>query len=281
MPIVTLLTDFGTDDAYVGQMKGQILSICPTAQLIDISHSVRPQDLFHGSLLLTQAAPFFPEDSIHIAVVDPGVGSQRRILAVELSVQADSAEVPRNQRFVLPDNGLIGPLVQRSRRFSANQVTESRYFRSQISSTFHGRDIMGPVAAHWANGVQRNAFGPSIDRLEKLEWPEAIVGQQSISGRVLAIDHFGNVITNIPCGLLRILHIHRWSLSIAGRDIDCRLVKTYADQPSGGLVILGGSHDQIEVALVNGHAACELGCQTGNPVEITFRDPILPLKAEG
>lgn len=270
-PIITLLTDFGLEDAYVAQMKGQILSICPTAQLIDITHAVPAQDIALAALLLAQAVPYFPADTVHLAVVDPGVGTERRIIAVELATRTEpGAEVTR-QRCVLPDNGLVGRLASRSNVVAVNQVREPRFWRSQISSTFHGRDIMGPVAAHWAAGVDREAFGPRIDDLQPGIWREPTLAGAHISGEIIAIDHFGNAITNVPDAALQNFYSIDVEVKIDGRRLEFQPVRTYGQQPAGASVILSGSHELVELAVVDGNAAERLGLRRGQAVDIQVR----------
>ncbi len=160
MNLITLLTDFGTQDAYVAQMKGEMLGIHPAACFVDITHAVPPQDVLAGAFLLAQAVPFFPNETVHVAVVDPGVGTARRLIAVEIETDNGEPGSARLQRIVLPDNGLISLLLQQHKFIGANYLIDKVFWRSAISHTFHGRDIMGPVAAHWSKGARRTDFGP-------------------------------------------------------------------------------------------------------------------------
>lgn len=270
-PIITLLTDFGLEDAYVAQMKGQILSICPAAQLVDITHAVPAQDVALGALLLAQAVPYFPADTVHLAVVDPGVGTDRRIIAVELETRTESGAEATRQRCVLPDNGLVGRLASRSKIVAVNEIRESRFWRRRISSTFHGRDIMGPVAAHWAAGADRDAFGPPADDIQPGIWPEPTVEGSQIRGEIVAIDHFGNAITNIPDSALQNFYSVDVEVSVGGRRLEFQPVRTYGQQPAGASVILSGSHELVELAVVDGSAAERLGLRRGQAVDIRVR----------
>lgn len=266
-PIITLLTDFGLEDAYVAQMKGQILSICPSARLVDITHAIPPQDVAYAALVLAQAVPYFPDGTVHVAVVDPGVGTDRRIIAVELMTRTEPGDKPARQRCVLPDNGLIGRLASRSEIVTVHEVRESRFWRSRISSTFHGRDIMGPVGAHWAAGTDCAAFGPRIETLPASGvWPEPTVEGPRTSGEIIAVDHFGNVITNLPAKALDTFDRQPVEIVVDGRRVVLQPVQTYGQQPVGTAVILAGSHELVEMAIVGGSAAERLDLRRGQRV---------------
>jgi S-adenosylmethionine hydrolase len=265
-PLITLLTDFGVEDAYVAQMKGQILAICPTARVIDITHAIPPQDIAYAGLVLAQAVPHFPSETVHVAVIDPGVGTQRRIIAVELATRTEAAAEVRRQRLVLPDNGLIGRLASQAEVVAVCEVSESGYWRSRVSSTFHGRDIMGPVAAHWASGTPLDAFGPRIDDMLRGAWPQPSIRGATIAGEIIAIDHFGNAITNIPGSYLTAAHAHNLEVIVGGRRVQFHPVRTYGQQPPGASVILTGSHELVELAIVGGSAAGHLGLKRGESV---------------
>jgi S-adenosyl-L-methionine hydrolase (adenosine-forming) len=241
MGLVTLLTDFGRSDSYVGVMKGVIYSICPTATVVDLTHDVRPQDVAGGRFQLGMAVPYFPPESIHVAVVDPGVGTGRRSIALA----TDRAW------FVGPDNGL---LVLDDEIRSAVVLDRPEFWRSaSASATFHGRDVFAPVAAHLLNGMPLAALGTAID-------PAELVRLTIVPDSIQAIDHFGNGITNILGTAL--------GLQVRVRNQILRSVQTYGAAEWGEAIALVGSHGFIEIAVNGGDARRVLGLQVGDRVEI-------------
>lgn len=269
-PLITLLTDFGTKDAYVAQMKGQILSICPQARLIDITHDLPAQDIAYGALVLAQATPFFPATTVHVAVVDPGVGTPRSLLAVEIDTTTEPGECPRRQRFVLPDNGLIGLLTDRFGIVAAHRLTVESYWRSSISATFHGRDILGPVAAHWASGCAPESFGPACTPATSKIWRNPTVTSSQITGEVAAIDHFGNIISNIPQNHLTAIGSDTVELSVGEQHYRLPIVRTYGNGQAGETILLVGSHGLLEIAVVGGNAAKIHTIERGSPIRIVL-----------
>ena len=186
--VITLLTDFGNQDAYVGIMKGVIAGINPFANIADICHSVPPQDIFSGAYLLYSSYKYFPRKTVHVAVVDPGVGSRRDIVCVET----------KNYFFLVPDNGILSFIIQEEKPKSIFRVTNNKYFLPSPSNTFHGRDVFAPVAAHLSLGVKPQKMGIMINQLERLDMPKPVpkkTGQ--VEGQIIYIDRFGNLITNI------------------------------------------------------------------------------------
>ncbi len=257
MAIITLTTDFGLRDSYVGAMKGVVLSIAPNAQLVDIAHEVPPHDIIHGAFVIAQAAPHFPKGTIHIGVIDPGVGSTRKPICVECD----------GQFFVGPDNGLFAIFAHATGRWRAYQLTNPKYFRPTISSTFHGRDIFAPVAAHLACGVAPKNFGPLLDHPKPLELPQLITEDNKLTGEVIYIDHFGSAITNIRRNDLPRANVQHVSVQIDGTTIT-GLSQTYEDRASGESVALMGSADLLEIAIRDGNAADELDLQHGSQVTV-------------
>jgi len=255
-PIITLTTDFGEADSYVAAMKGVILSINPAARLVDLSHQIPPQDVLHAALFLAGAVPCFPSGTLHLVVVDPGVGTERALVYAELG----------KQRLLAPDNGVL-TLVERSlgvhRLF---RLTESRYWGTNVSSTFHGRDILAPVAAHLSLGISPEALGPALTELHRLEFPEPRVAGTCICGEVIDIDRFGNLITNIPASLFA--EGAGFLAEVCGRT--ARSVRTYGMASSGELVVVVSSSGLLEVAVTQGNAASELGATRGDAVLIRF-----------
>src|SRR3989337_174970 len=186
--VITLLTDFGNQDAYVGIMKGVIAGINPFANIIDICHSIPPQDIFNGAYLLYSSYKYFPKKTIHVAVVDPGVGSRRDIVCV----------VTKDYFFLVPDNGIMSFIIQDEKPKSIFRITNSKYFLPSPSNTFHGRDVFAPVAAHLSLGVKPQQLGIKIDQLEQLNIPKPVRKKTGrVEGQIIYIDRFGNLITNI------------------------------------------------------------------------------------
>lgn len=250
-PIVTLLTDFGSLDTYVGQVKAAILSVAPETVLVDLTHAVPPQDIASGAFLLASAVEAFAAGTVHLAVVDPGVGSDRRAVAVQST---------RGDRLVGPDNGLLWPAIERLggvRR--AVELREPRFWRPQPASvTFHGRDIFGPVAGHLARGVDMSPLGPAISNLERLELPRATEDR----GQVLYVDTYGNLITNFPSpdALLT-------TASLRVGACEAHPAPHYAAAPRGALLVVPGSAGWLEIAVRDGSAAQVTGATRGTPVE--------------
>ncbi len=254
MTIITLTTDFGLSDGYVGIMKGVILGITADVQLVDISHEISPQDVHQGSFVLRNAVPYFPDGTVHLAVVDPGVGSRRRPLLVT---------TPRAS-FVGPDNGLFTfALAQPDAQ--AWVLDRPQYWLPVISRTFHGRDIFAPVAAHLARGVPPEALGSPVSDPVRLELllPEQ-QGNRHVVGHVIHVDRFGNLITNVPAAWLA---DSDWACEIAGWRIS-HLSESYSAVRPGELVALIGSSGMLEVALRDGSAARLLGAGVGQPVDL-------------
>lgn len=261
MPIITLTTDFGLHDGFTGVLKGVIWGICPQAQIADISHTISPQNVLEGAFVLQRAAPFFPLGTIHVAVVDPGVGTERRAIAARVG----------GHFFVGPDNGLCTALIE-----SAEQVgepvdfvhlTNPRVWLPQVSFTFHGRDIFAPVAAHLANGVPLADLGPAINDPIRLYLPTPQKTPTGWQAHVVAVDVFGNLATDLPASAIP--EKGEVVFQVCGKEIR-GLVASYGRRPSGELVALVDSENYIEIAKVNGNAAQNLSARVGNLVEVIF-----------
>lgn len=260
MSIVALLTDFGLRDGYVGVMKGVIWSICPDAQIADITHQIEPQNVRQGALALQRTVRFFPAGTVFVAVVDPGVGTTRRPIAARIG----------KYYFVGPDNGLFS-LIQQAAEAAGEPVTyvhadQREYWLSEISRVFHGRDIFAPVAAHLAAGVALERIGtvihdpaqfrePQPQRLKKGGW----------RGEVVEVDTFGNLATNITMSHLE--DLPDVLVRIAGQQI-VGMVRTFGDRPQGELIALWGTDRDLIVSVVNGSAAERLGVGVGAQVEV-------------
>jgi len=258
--IITLTTDFGAESPYVGQMKGVILSINPAACIVDISHGVAPQNIRQAALVLAESTVWYPAESIHVAVVDPGVGTARKILCARLE----------DRWYVAPDNGLLSILARRFPPSTIRVCEQREYWRPEVSATFHGRDIMAPVAAHLSRGVDSDRLGPPLAELTHLDWPEARVLENKVEGEIVAIDSFGNLITNITSEALRP------AMDAEGVVIRCDehetlgIQKAYADHPPMTLIALIGSSGKLELAIVNDNAQTMLGVREGAPVTVTW-----------
>jgi len=260
VPCIALLTDFGFRDPYVGIMKGAILSINPDARIVDISHEQAPWGLLSGAFKLRSSVPYFPDGTIFVAVVDPGVGTRRKILFGE----------SRRHRFLAPDNGLLSMLEPADRLRSIRSVTNRRYMRPEISSTFHGRDVFGPVAAWLSLGVDPARLGPPVRTIKKVDWEAPRARKDgAIEGRIVGADQFGNLITNIPAAAIR--NPRRAVISVADEQIR-GLSKTYGSVKTGKLIALIGSAGTLEIAMAQGDAKAALGVEVGMPIEVHPRE---------
>jgi S-adenosyl-L-methionine hydrolase (adenosine-forming) len=258
--LITLTTDFGPSSPYVAAMKGVILSINPTAILVDISHAVPPQNIRQGALVLAETMRWFPERTIHVAVVDPGVGTIRNIIYARFG----------QHHFIAPDNGLLSRLALASQPSTIITVTDDRYWLPRVSATFHGRDIMAPVAAHLSLGLDPSQLGPTQRDLVTLEWREACVTPKKIEGTVQSIDSFGNLVTNIAADALAAVPRGEEVTIVCDEHETHGIFNTYEDQPPMTLIALVGSSGQLELAIVGESAAIMLGVPVGAPVTITW-----------
>ena len=260
MRVITLLTDFGLEDGYVAAMKGVIAGVAPEARVVDVTHLVPPQDVAFARFRLLSVAPFFPSGTIHLAVVDPGVGTARRAVAIQCR---------SGSCLVGPDNGLLSGALEADPPLAVVELADPRFWRTDTpSATFHGRDIFAPVAAHLARGVTLEALGPAVppDGLVTLDLrpPTPVAG--GLEGAVQATDRFGNLISNVPAVLLP--GNVPWRASIGGRTLPGR--RTYADVPPGEALALVGSHGFVEIAVHRGDARSALGARVGDRVEIRW-----------
>jgi S-adenosylmethionine hydrolase len=257
-PIITLTTDFGTNDHLVGSMKGVILNINPAARIVDINHNVAPFDILEGALSTANAYRFFPARTIHVVIVDPGVGTQRRPLLV-------SGE---KQYFVAPDNGVLSMIFERE-SCTVRHITSEHYFLNPVSSTFHGRDIFAPTAAWLSKAFQTEAFGEEITDYVRFSMPKPKPAAQSVKGVVLRVDVFGNLMTNltandIPAAAGASGEI---KLTVNGKEIR-KFVQTFGLGAPGEPVALFGSAGFLEIAVNRGNAARTLGANRGAEVTL-------------
>jgi S-adenosylmethionine hydrolase len=278
-PLVTLTTDFGTADGYVGTMKGVVLGIVPNVQLVDISHEIAPQDVRQAAFVLYTATPFFPRHAVHLVVVDPGVGGARRAIAVRTSAGT----------FVGPDNGVFSYVMAPDSVEAVVALTDPRYHLPRVSHTFHGRDVFAPVAAHLAAGVPIAALGPPVHDPVTFPPPRLEVGRGRITGEVLHVDRFGNVVTSIGRLVwrgdeLRLAPVFRETgddeetacfradearVAVAGREIG-GVCRTYAAVEPDEVLALVGSGGHLEIAVREGSAARRLDVRPGVPVVLRW-----------
>ncbi|MDB5313634.1 MAG: hypothetical protein JWO38_7836 [Gemmataceae bacterium] len=256
-PLITLTTDYGDASPYASVLKGVILSVNPAARVLDLSHRVRPQDLRHASYFLATAVPYFPPGTIHVCVVDPGVGSDRAALYAEAG----------GQRLVGPDNGVFTGVFHRAGGPSlVRELVDRRFWRAEVSDTFHGRDVFAPVAAHLGLGVDPAELGPECSKPVLLPSRTAVTFGDRWRGEIQFVDDFGNLITNVPAQGVQSLPVRVSFGDEQSRSV--RWVRTYSDAAPGELVCLFSSDGFFEVAEVNGNAAERLGVRDGVEVEI-------------
>ena len=265
MPIISLMTDFGIKDGNVGVMKGVIWGICPTVQILDLSHMIQAQNIREAAFIFARSVPYFPRGSIHVVVVDPGVGTQRRPMAAQIG----------DWFYVGPDNGTVTGLFERAEQegwpTTFVELNEKQYWLPTVSYVFHGRDIFSPVAAHLANGVPIRTLGTSFDTPVRLQLPKPEQTKNGWRGEVTHIDHFGNISTN-----LRVEHLgeamkakEKVIVRLSGSEIHS-MVNTFGERPVGELIALIGSTGNLGVSVVNGNALQRLGSKVGDVVEVMY-----------
>ncbi len=258
--IITLTTDFGASSPYVSAMKGVILSINPAVTLVDITHAVPPQDVRAGALVLADMTPWFPPATIHVAVIDPGVGTRRKIVYARVG----------QQHYVAPDNGLLSRLALDPDDSTIVTVARPEFWLPSVSSTFHGRDIMAPVSARLSLGLDPTRLGPKQEDIERLDWTEARVTANKIEGTVQSIDSFGNLITDISADVLADVPRGEETTIVCDDHQTHGIFNAYADQPEMTLIALVGSNGKLELAIVGESAALMLGVAVGTPVKVTW-----------
>ena len=257
---ITLTTDFGPGSPYVAAMRGVILGMNPAARPIDISHEIPPQDVRYAAIVLAESTTWFPAGTIHVAVIDPGVGTARRLIYVHLA----------DQQYLAPDNGLLSLLAKHNRPTRIIELANAEYWLPEVSHTFHGRDILAPVAAQLSLGLEPERLGPALAQIQTLDWPDPAIADSRIEGAVRWIDRFGNLITNITASMLAP------GRSAAGLTIDCAgreiagLSDFYGQHPPGTLAALVGSSGYLEIAVAEGSAAQALSATVGTPVAVRW-----------
>ena len=259
-PVITLTTDFGIQDHYVGAMKAVLISISENARLIDISHQIPPQDIMAGAWVVRNSAMLFPPGSVHLVVVDPGVGTRRKPIAIRIE----------DQYFVGPDNGIFS-LITDQYEYEGVELTNRDFWREDPSSTFHGRDIFAPVAAHLANGVTLGELGRPIEKLQTYRWAVPISDKDGVQGWVVHIDHFGNLISNIPESMIREAGDDASIKIYVGNTIFKTIVSTFGDVPDGEPAAYVGSSGMLEIAINKGDAREMLGVEKGAQISIVVQ----------
>ena len=264
MSIITLITDFGIEDAYVGVMKGVALSINPAASFVDITHHISPQDIVQAAYIIKTSYPYFPEGTVHIIVVDPGVGSERAIIALEM----------KGQFFLAPDNGVLTLLLDEGKIDALVRVEDKRYFLNTISQTFHGRDIFAPIGAHISKGIKIKEMGPPLERQELIQLniqKPYISKQGELVGTVVAVDHFGNIATNIDERCLKKLYkknqVKKLEILI-GKNRIKGLSDSYSSVKHHHPLAIIGSFGYLEIALNQGNAGRYFKVKKGDMIFI-------------
>lgn len=258
-PIITLTTDYGTSDHLVGVLKGVILSINPEVNIVDITHRVLAHDVLDGALTIGQAYKFFPPKTIHLVVVDPGVGTPRRPILV----------AGDQHYFVAPDNGVLSSIYDQTEALYVWNITSEHYFRNPVSNTFHGRDIFAPVAAWLSKSWQTSSFGEPITDFVRFAIPKPKAAENSVKGAVLRIDHFGNLITNITAEDVPALIAADGKFTIrVGNGQVAKVVQTFAQGTQGEAVGIIGSSGFLEISVNKGNAARTLAAARGAEVTV-------------
>jgi len=262
--IVTLTTDFGLRDPFVGIMKGVILGIAPDAQIVDLAHEIPPQDIFEAALAIAAAYPYFPAGTVHVVVVDPGVGSDRRALAVQRGGCV----------FLAPDNGVLSFVMDEPRPERIYSLTDRRFFLSRVGSTFHGRDVFAPVAAHILRGVGLDKLGPPVSDPVILPFPRPVRDANRLVGEVIHVDRFGNLVTNVRTTDMESFPPGRSSVLVG--DVRIRgLSRSYSDAAPGSPVAVIGSSGLLEIALNRGDAARSLRLRKGDRIEVVIEEDLI------
>ena len=261
MTTISLTTDFGNLNGFVGTLKGVIWNIAPGAQIADITHDIPAQDVRQGAIALWRAAPFFPPGSVHIAVVDPGVGTDRRPIGARFG----------NQFFIAPDNGLLTPMLEDAEAAGESVqiicLDQSRFWLPSISRTFHGRDIFAPCGAHLANGVPLSELGTPVTEIVRKPLPKPEQTEQGFRAHILLADVFGNLTTDLPASWVR--DCEKVTFTLRGKTIE-GLTLSYGHKQIGDLVALEDSEGYIEIAVVNGSAKNVLSAQIDDVVEVSL-----------
>jgi S-adenosylmethionine hydrolase len=260
-PIITILTDFGQRDAYVAAMKGTILELAPNAKIIDIAHDLTRYNIIQAAFILLNSSKYFPRNTIHLVVVDPGVGTERRRIIVQ----------GNRSYYVGPDNGVLSLAIQEEGLKKIILISERKYMRSNVTATFEGRDIFAPVAAHLAQGVPIESFGRKVDQMIQLRISQPLISNHHISGKIIHIDGFGNIITNITYSQIHDLITigEKYQVTINQLTKTMKYMKSYGYVSPGELIIITGSSNYMEISINQGNAQKLFNAMTGDPIAIT------------
>jgi hypothetical protein len=257
--LITLTTDFGTSDHFVGSMKGVIATIAPAARVIDITHQIAPFNILEGSFTISEAAAYFPKGTIHVVVVDPGVGSARRAILAEAA----------GHFFIAPDNGILTMVFGNAPKPpTVRVITNPKLALKNVSRTFHGRDIFAPAAAHLARGAKPAQFGKRIHDYIRIQGTEPVqLSPQSWRGTIIKADHFGNLITNFHIDDFPAIKTNPFTMRAGDAHIQ-RLTLTFSDIERGDLAVIAGSSGYLEICVNQASAAEKLNCASGSPVDL-------------
>ena len=259
-PIITLTTDYGVGDHLVASMKGVILGVNPEAEIVDVTHAVMPYDILDGALIINEASRFYPARTIHVVVVDPGVGTSRRALLVSAG----------NQYYIAPDNGVLSLIYEREKEaLTVREITAEHYFRSPVSKTFHGRDVFAPAAAWLSKAWQSASFGEEIQDYVKFTFPKPKQNGTGVKGVILRVDGFGNLMTNFtPSDVPGFTSENgKFRIKLGSKEIN-KMVETFAEGPAGEPIALVGSSGFVEISVNKGNAAKMLGIHRGSEVTV-------------
>jgi S-adenosylmethionine hydrolase len=257
--IITLTTDFGLKDPYAAEMKAVILGICPSVAIVDITHEIEEFSVRAGAYVLASAAPYFPKGTIHVAVVDPSVGTRRRPILIQT----------RRGFFVGPDNGVLILAAEKQGMRRTHEITNRRLMLSRVSSTFHGRDVFAPAAAHLANGVRPAEFGPEISDAVEPEFTKVTLKRDVLAGEVLHVDNFGNIITNVSEKQMARVRMKDFvNVELPNQKLKLKLCKAYGEAKPQEPIALIGSQNYLEIALNQGNAAAKFGTKPGDKIKL-------------
>lgn len=255
--IITLTSDFGLRDPYVAEMKAVILSISSNATIVDVAHEIEKFNIRMGAYVLASAAPYFPKGAIHIAVVDPSVGTKRRPLLIQT----------RQAFYVGPDNGVLVLAAQKQGIEHIYEITNRNFMLPKVSTTFHGRDIFAPVAAHLANGISPKEFGPEIQKIVTPKFANVTKRKEGLVGEVIHVDDFGNIVTNFGEKELSSVSAKGYvNIKLGNTQLKLKICKAYAEAEPQELLAIIGSHDFLEISLNQGNAAKNLRVKSGDKI---------------
>lgn len=256
-PIITLTTDFGTKDPYVAAMKGVILRINPDIKIVDLTHEISPHNIMEANLFLANSCPYFPDGTIHVVVIDPGVGTEREPIVVSTC----------DQVFACPDNGLLTLISKKLQIKEARVIKNKTFMLEHVSSTFHGRDIFAPVAAYLASGRKIENVGDKLDKIEMIDIPEPVIGKGRVTGEIIHIDRFGNLISNISLNLFE--KSKNYEILIKDKRLD-KISQAYGEKNKNELLAIIGSSDLLEISVNQGSAENVLGVVIGEKISVKF-----------